>query len=277
MKKETELKLQKLKERIASLESAVVAYSGGVDSTFLLKVASDVLEKDRLIAVTARSSTFPEREYKEAVEYIKTIGAKHLVIFSEELDIEGFSKNPVNRCYYCKKELYSKIKVIAEREGLNAVLDGANLDDKGDFRPGQTAARELDVISPLMEAELTKQEIREISKEMGIPTFNKPSFACLSSRFPYGHEITAEKLGMVDKAEQFLLDEGFRQVRVRHHEDIARIEVAAEEREKLFSIDLLDRIGAKLKEIGFKYITVDVLGYRIGSMNEVLTENDKNS
>ncbi|HEY5563747.1 MAG TPA: ATP-dependent sacrificial sulfur transferase LarE [Clostridiaceae bacterium] len=267
-------KLEKLKNNLLNLKGAVIAYSGGVDSTFLIKVAHDVL-KDKVVAVTARSSTYPEREFKEAVSYIKKIGAEHVVIFSEELDIEGFAKNPVDRCYYCKKELFTKIWDIAKDRGFQHVLDGANADDVGDFRPGLKAGRELKVISPLKDADLTKADIRLLSKEMNIPTWNKPSFACLSSRFPYGNEITKKKLSMVEQAEEFLLGEGFRQVRVRHHNDIARIEVAIEERSKFFNDALMDKIGDKFKAIGYKYVTLDLNGYRTGSMNEVLSEEVK--
>jgi pyridinium-3,5-biscarboxylic acid mononucleotide sulfurtransferase len=262
-------KLNRLKEQLRSLGSAAVAYSGGVDSTFLLKVAYEVLG-DNVVAVTARSSTYPEREFNEAVKYIKEIGAKHIVIISEELEIEGFSQNPKNRCYFCKRELFSKIRALADEKGINAVLDGSNLDDTGDYRPGMQAAKEIKVISPLKENGLTKNDIRQLSKEMDIPTWNKPSFACLSSRFPYGNEITEPKLKMVEQAEQFLLNLGFRQLRVRHHEDIARIEVASHERSKFFDEDLMDKVAEEFKKIGYKYVTLDMQGYRTGSMNEVL-------
>jgi pyridinium-3,5-biscarboxylic acid mononucleotide sulfurtransferase len=262
-------KLEQLKENLKALGSVAVAYSGGVDSTFLLKVAYDVLG-DKAIAVTARSSTYPEREFNEASEYIKGIGAKHIVIVSEELDIEGFSKNPTNRCYFCKKELFTKVREIADQYGINAVLDGSNFDDIGDYRPGMTAAKEIGVVSPLKEAGFTKADIRVLSKELGVPTWNKQSFACLSSRFPYGNEITEPKLKMVERAEQFLMDLGFRQLRVRHHGDIARIEVGTEERSKFFNEKLMDDIVKELKGIGFKYVSLDLQGYRTGSMNEVL-------
>lgn len=267
-------KFDVLKENLKNLENVAIAYSGGVDSTFLLKVAYEVLG-DKVVAVTARSSTYPEREFNEATKYIKELGAKHVVIISEELEIEGFSKNPTNRCYYCKKELFTKVKKIAEEHGAKYVLDGSNADDVGDFRPGMTAAKQLNVLSPLKDAGLTKQDIRTLSKELKLSTWNKPAFACLSSRFPYGNEITAPKLSMVEKAEQFLLDLGFRQLRVRHHGDIARIEVNTEERSKFFDLDLMDKIGNEFKKIGFKYVTLDLLGYRTGSMNEVLSEEEK--
>lgn len=268
-------KLNMLKDNIRKLKSAAVAYSGGVDSTFLLKVAHDVLG-DKVIAVTAKSSTYPEREFKEAKQFAEEIGVKHIVIVSEELDIEGFSKNPTNRCYFCKKELFTKIKEVARENDVEQILDGSNLDDTKDYRPGMEAAKELDVISPLKEANLSKKDIRELSKSMDLKTWNKPSFACLSSRVPYGSEITIGKLEMIEDAEQFLLDLGFRQVRVRHHGDIARIEVSPEERKKFFNVELMDKVVDRLKDIGFKYVTLDLFGYRTGSMNEILTEKEKN-
>ncbi|MDF2547808.1 MAG: hypothetical protein K0R93_2706 [Anaerosolibacter sp.] len=267
-------KLIKLKEFLGNLKSAAIAFSGGVDSTFLLKVAHEVLG-DQVIAVTARSSTYPEREFIEAKKYAETMGAKHIIIVSEELEIEGFAKNPTNRCYYCKHELFTKVRDVANEHHMLHVLDGSNYDDLGDFRPGMHAAKELHVISPLREIGLTKDDIRVLSKDMDLPTWNKPAFACLSSRFPYGQEITPEKLKMVDLAEQYLLDLGFRQIRVRHHDQIARIEVASSEREKFFDINIMDQIGAKFKEIGFTYVTLDILGYRTGSMNEVLSDDIK--
>jgi uncharacterized protein len=267
-------KYQSLKDIIKEKESAAIAFSGGVDSTFLLKVANEVLA-DKVVAVTATSSTYPKRELNEAIKYAEDMKVKHIIISSEELDIEGFALNPKNRCYYCKKELYTKINNIAKEEGVNYVFDGSNLDDTGDYRPGMQAAKELHVISPLKEAGLTKEDIRELSKDLGLLTWNKPSFACLSSRFPYGNKITLSKLTMVDKAEQILLDMGITQVRVRHHGEIARIEVEPSEREKFFDVEVMDRIGNEFKKIGFTYVTLDVLGYRTGSMNETLSEEDK--
>lgn len=269
-----EEKLELLKDIIRKKGSAAVAFSGGVDSTFLIKVAKEVLG-DKLIAVTATSSTYPERELNEAIKYAKDFGVKHIIISSEELDIEGFASNPKNRCYYCKKELFTKVKEVALENGIEYVFDGSNLDDNGDYRPGMQAAKELLVASPLKEAGLTKKDIRDLSKEYGLATWNKPAFACLSSRFPYGNKITLPKLKMIDKAEQFLLDMGIRQVRVRHHGEIARIEVAPEEREKFFNIEFMDKISSKFKEIGFIYTTLDIAGYRTGSMNEVLKEEEK--
>lgn len=269
-----EEKFQLLKDNIKKAGSAAIAFSGGVDSTFLVKVAHEVLG-DKLIAVTATSSTYPERELKEAIKYAKDMGVKHLIISSEELDIEGFESNPKNRCYYCKKELFTKIKNVAKENAVEYVFDGSNLDDKGDYRPGMQAAMELAVVSPLKEANLTKADIRELSQQLGLPTWDKPSFACLSSRFPYGKKITIPKLKMVEEAEQFLLDMGIRQVRVRHHGEIARIEVSPEERVKFFDATVMDTIGEKFKKIGFTYVTLDILGYRTGSMNEVLSAEEK--
>ena len=271
---ELQEKYNRLKQILREAGSGAVAYSGGVDSTFLLTVAYDILG-DQVIGVTARSSTYPEREYKEAKSYAEKLRVKHITIVSEELEIEGFSKNPVNRCYFCKSELFSKVKEQADKYGLKHVFDGSNLDDMGDYRPGMKAAKEQGVISPLKEARFTKDDIRKLSKELNVPTWNKPAFACLSSRFPYGKEITVEKLSMVERAEQYLLDLGFKQMRVRHHDEIARIEVEPKERAKFFDLDKMDQIGDEFKKIGFKYVTLDILGYRTGSMNEVLSEEDK--
>jgi len=260
-------KYEKLKNYIKSLGSLAVAYSGGVDSTFLVKVAYDVLG-DRVIAVTATSSTYPKRELNDAMTFIKQIGAKHIVIESEELEIEGFNKNPVDRCYYCKKELFEKIWKVAKAHGIEYVADGSNFDDLNDFRPGMKAACELNVVSPLKVAGLTKEDIRKLSKELGLPTWDKPAFACLSSRIPYGERITKEKLSMIEKAEEYLLGLGFKQVRVRYHQDkLARIEIGKDEMEKFLDIKLIESVRNKFKELGFLYITLDLEGYRTGSMN----------
>lgn len=262
-------KLKRLQDNLRELGSAAIAFSGGVDSTFLLKVAHDVLG-ERAVAVTASSSSFPERELEEARRYCQENRIRHVICESEELDIEGFRQNPPNRCYLCKHELFEKIWAIAKEAGLAAVAEGSNMDDNGDYRPGLIAVKELNVRSPLREAGLSKAEIRGLSKELGLSTWNKQSFACLSSRFVYGETIDEVKLGMVDKAEQFLLDMGFHQVRVRIHGRIARIEVLPEELTGILEPEVRTKLTAKLKEFGFSYVTLDLEGYRMGSMNETL-------
>ena len=264
-----EEKMESLKAILRSLESVVIAYSGGVDSTFLSKVAFDVLGNNTL-AVTARSETYPGSEFKKALEIASEIGIKHETIVSEELDIPEFSDNPVNRCYYCKKELFGKLKEIARERGFRYVADGSNFDDLDDHRPGMQAAAELDVRSPLKGAKLTKNDIRLLSKKLGLPTWDKPSTACLSSRFPYGTKITRKKLASVDEAEVFLRTFGIYQLRVRHHDDIARIEIALQDMEVV--LRNRKQIVKKLKELGYTYVTMDLQGYRTGSMNEVLPD-----
>lgn len=264
-----EHKFNDLKKYIKELGSVAVAFSGGVDSTFLLKVAQDVLGA-QVIAVTARSCLFPERELNEAKEFCKKEGIKHIIIDSEELEIEGFCNNPTNRCYICKRELFEKIIGVAEKNGIDNVAEGSNIDDNGDYRPGLQAVAELDVKSPLRHSGLSKKEIRELSKQFNLPTWEKQSFACLASRFVYGETISEEKLGMVEQAEQLLLDMGFHQVRVRIHDRMARIEVMPDEFEKLLREDVRVQIVSKLKAYGFTYISMDLTGYRTGSMNEIL-------
>ena len=262
-------KKQRLEEYLRGLGSVAVAFSSGVDSTFLLKIAHDVLG-EKAIAVTARSCSFPIRESEEAAAFCKAEGIKQIVVESDELSIEGFSQNPPNRCYICKRELFTKILSIAAEHGITYVAEGSNMDDNGDYRPGLTAVAELGIKSPLREAELTKEEIRLLSKEMGLPTWDKPSFACLSSRFVYGETITKEKLSMVEKAEQRLLDLGFRQVRVRIHNNIARIEIDRAEFEKLIQPEISEPLSRYLHELGFLYASLDLDGYKTGSMNKTL-------
>lgn len=262
-------KYDRLKDYLASFGSVAVAFSSGVDSTFLLYAAKEALG-DHAIAVTASSCSFPERELKEAKEYCQKMGIRHFVIKSEELEIEGFSHNPKNRCYLCKHELFEKIGALAKEQGINEIAEGSNLDDNGDYRPGLQAVAELGVKSPLRHIGFIKQEIRELSQYLNIPTWNKQSFACLSSRFPYGDLINEKKLKMVDRAEQLLLDMGFHQLRVRIHGDVARIELLPEEFPKFMEEKTRLSVYKKFKEYGFSYVTLDVLGYRMGSMNETL-------
>lgn len=267
-------KYEELKAYLSSLESAVVAFSSGVDSTFLLYAAKEALG-DKVMAVTATSCSFPIRELNEAKAYCEEQGIRHEVVTSEELKIEGFSHNPKNRCYLCKRELFEKIRAIAEREGMKEVLEGSNLDDNGDYRPGLVAIAELGIKSPLRQIGFSKEQIRILSEYFGLPTWNKQSFACLASRFPYGEEITEQKLKMVDKAEQFLLDRGFHQLRVRIHGNIARIELMPDELLMMMEEKMRTEVYDELKKIGFDYVTLDMRGYRTGSMNETLSEEEK--
>ncbi len=267
------LKYQELLAYLKSLNSAAVAFSGGVDSTFLLHAAKEALGTN-LIAVTARSLSFPERELKEATQFAKEQNIKHYVVDSEELDIEGFSNNPKNRCYLCKSELFTKIKEIALEKNISAVMEASNSDDNGDYRPGLIAVKELGIHSPLRQVGFTKPEIRELSKEFGLPTWNKPSFACLSSRFPYGESITPERLIMIDKAEQYLLDLGIWQVRVRIHDKLARIETDEKGFAILLDGEVRDKLYEEFRRIGFTYVSLDLKGYRTGSMNETLNSKE---
>jgi uncharacterized protein len=265
-------KLDELKSRLRQMDRVAIAFSAGVDSTFLAKVAHDTLG-DKCVAVTASSCSFPERELKEAKAFCAANGIRHVVVRSEELEIEGFRHNPKNRCYLCKHELFEKIWDIARELGLHAVAEGSNMDDNGDYRPGLVAGRELGVLSPLRHVGLNKAEIRELSRELGLPTWNKQSFACLSSRFVYGETINEERLSMVDKAEQFLLDLGFHQVRVRMHGQLARIETDPAEFEKLLSER--KKVTSAFRDYGFAYVTMDLTGYRTGSMNETIEKEDQ--
>lgn len=263
-------KKQALEAYLRELGSVAVAFSSGVDSTFLLKVAHDLLG-EKAIAVTARSCSFPKRELEEATAFCASEGIRQIVVDSEELSIEGFRQNPPNRCYLCKRELFTKIREIAAANGMAYVAEGSNLDDNGDYRPGLQAVAELGIKSPLREVNLTKAEIRLLSKELGLPTWEKPSFACLASRFVYGETITEEKLSMVDRAEQRLLDMGFRQVRVRVHDSLARIEVDPSEFSKILEGNTAAELERYLRELGFAYVALDLGGYKTGSMNRTLS------
>jgi uncharacterized protein len=259
--------LHKLQSVLNAYGSVLIAFSGGVDSTFLCKVAYETLG-DKAVAVTARSSTYPTRELAAARSFAKQIGIRHLEIDSEELDIPGFAQNDRNRCFYCKQELFSKLASLATELGLNVVLEGSNLDDNDDYRPGLKAAEALGIKSPLRQAGFDKQLIRELSRDLNLSSWDKPSFACLSSRFPYGESINPEKLRQVEQAEQFLFDRGFTQVRVRHHGDIARIELLPAELPRLLDPQLTEAISHYFRGLGFLYTTADLNGYRTGSMNE---------
>ena len=264
-------KYENLKKYLQELGSVAVAFSSGVDSTFLLKTAHDVLG-DKAIAITASSNLFPQRELKESSAFCKAENIRQVIFNVDELAIEGFRNNPKNRCYLCKHTLFTKIKEISAKNKLAFVAEGSNMDDNGDYRPGLQAIAELDIKSPLRHAELYKQEIRELSKELGLPTWDKPSFACLASRFVYGETISEEKLNMVDRAEDLLRSKGFKQFRVRIHGSIARIEILPSEFEKIMQSDVRQDIVQKFKEYGFKYVSLDLQGYRTGSMNETIIQ-----
>ncbi len=265
-------KMSFLRNLLHDMEQVVVAFSGGVDSTFLLKVAADCLGSANVIALTATSPTYPEYEFQQACQLAREIGVEQIVIESNELEIPGFADNPPLRCYHCKHELFSLCLEQAAKRGIKTVLDGSNLDDLGDYRPGRHAVEELKVRSPLLEAGLSKADIRALSQELGLRTWNKQAFACLSSRFPYGTRITAERLRQIDRCEGFLRENGFNNYRVRFHDEIARIEVAAGEIDRLLDQDLRERLVAEFKDAGFTFVTLDLQGYRTGSMNATLPE-----
>lgn len=259
-----------LGETLKSLDKVVVAFSGGVDSTFLLKAALNFLGPDRVLAITADSETYPQRERDEAIQIAKELQAPHEVIHTSELAIPGYAENPTNRCYFCKNSLFDHLIPIAKERGYEHVAFGAIADDLGEHRPGLQAAHDRGVRAPILEAGIKKWEIRHLARQFGLSNWDKPSFACLSSRIPYGEQITAEKLSMIDLAEDFLLQLGFRQVRVRQHDKLARIEVPAADLPEVMKV--ADTVQVKLTEIGYTYVTIDLQGYRAGSLNEVLTE-----
>lgn len=267
-------KYRRLQRYFRELGNVAIAFSGGVDSTFLLKAAQEALG-DRTLAVTIKSHTFPEREFRESCAFCEMEGIRHLIVEVDEMEIKGFQENPADRCYLCKKEIFSRVIRLAEKEGAEHVAEGSNMDDSGDYRPGMRAIAELKVKSPLREVQLYKSEIRLLSKALGLPTWEKPSYACLASRFAYGERITREKLSMVERGEQLLMDLGFSNMRVRMHGSMARIEVLPEE----LPMALVHRqqITKAFKEYGFSYVALDLNGYRTGSMNEVLKLDKNNS
>ncbi len=266
-------KLDRLKDVLRATGGCVVAFSGGVDSTLLLTVAHEVLG-DRCLAIIATSSTYPRREYEEAVRWVEERGIAHVTLVSEELDIPGFSDNPPDRCYHCKKELFTKIQHEAAAHGFSHIADGTNADDASDYRPGSRAADELGVMRPLREAGLTKQDIRTLSREIyHLPTADKPAMACLASRFPYGSPITREKLRQVEIIEDFLARNGLAGTRARHHGDVLRLEAPPNVVHRLLEPQLRVACITLGKQCGFAYITLDLEGYRTGSMNEVLGQS----
>lgn len=274
-------KYGKLCGMIKEMGRVAVAFSGGVDSSLLLKAAHDTLGENA-IAVTAASGSFPKREYKETVEFCKKEGIQQIYLEIDEMKIPEFSENTPRRCYFCKKYLFTRIKETARNNQAEFVLEGSNLDDAKDYRPGMEAIKELEIKSPMLEAGLTKEEIRRISKMIGLSNFNKPAYACLATRIPYGEEITKEKLDMIEQGEDLLLSLGFTQMRVRLHQNLARIEIMPEDFNKIIDRAIRDKIIEKFNKIGFNYITLDLKGYRMGSMNEgvsnnsfVLTHQDK--
>ena len=266
---EMHIKYEKLKELLSSAGNVAVAFSAGVDSTFLLKTAHDVLGENAL-AVTVEHIAFPHREMSETVDFCNAENIEQIKISFDVMSVEGFSVNPPDRCYICKRALFSKIIETAKERGFLNVAEGSNLDDDKDYRPGMRAIRELGVISPLKESGLTKQDIRNLSHELGLLTWDKPSYACLATRIPYGEEITREKLSMIERSEQLLYDLGFRQSRVRHHGDTARIEIEDSDFERIIKKENRVVLSKKFKEFGFSYVALDLEGYRSGSLNCLL-------
>lgn len=265
--KPLDTKLEQLRAIFVPMPSVIVAFSGGVDSTFVLKVACEVLG-ERVLALTTTSPTMPEQDRRSAVEMAKRIGARHLLVESNELDVPGYAQNPLNRCYICKHNLFTVCEAKARELRIDMIVDGLNLDDLHDYRPGIKAAAELSVRHPLVEAGLSKAEIRELSRRLDLPTWDRPASPCLSSRFPYGTTITEDALHQVESGEQLLHSLGFAVARVRYHGEIARIEVETDKLPALLSASIRDHVDTEFKRIGFRFVTVDLRGFRSGSLNE---------
>ena len=271
----TQTKLPLLRDAFLKRGRVLVALSGGVDSAVCMQIAHETLGSDGALGVTARSETLTETEFAEVADLAKRQGWNHRVIQYSELDIPNYASNPVNRCYFCKHELFSRLTALARATGCACVVEGTNYDDRGDYRPGMAAADELGTWAPLLEFQVTKAEVREIARHFGLPNWDKPSGACLSSRFPYGTPITREALNQVAAAEEFLRSLGFRQVRVRHHDRLARVELPASDIPRMLDGGAYERVAARLREIGYTYVTLDLNGYRTGSMNEILPRSTR--
>jgi len=267
-------KLARMQEILRSLKRVAVAFSAGVDSTFVLKVAVDTLGPGNVVAVTSKSDSLAEAEFDEAVRLADQMGVEHVIVETGELQNPDYAANPANRCYYCRSALYDSLDTFIAERGLNAVVNGANADDYNDWRPGHQAAREHNVHAPCAEAGMTKDDIRVLSKRLGLPTFDKPASPCLASRVPYGEAITSQKLKQIERSEAFLRSLGFRECRVRHHGPLARIEVPASEITRATEPQMRTRIDAALREFGYQYVAIDLRGFRSGSLNEMIARED---
>jgi len=268
-------KLEEMKSILRDLERVVVAFSAGVDSTFVLKVAIDTLGPENVVAVTAQSESLARQEFEQAVALAEQFGSEHVILETQEMHDPNYLANPENRCYFCKSELYTRLDGFLEQRGFKAVINGINVEDYSDWRPGIQAANEHEVIAPCAKAGMTKNDIRVLSERMGLPTYDKPASPCLSSRVAYGEEITPEKLKQIERAEECLRELGFRECRVRHHTNLARIEVPADQIERIAAGAIRTQIDARFREIGYNYVTLDLRGFRSGSMNEVIAFGKK--